>query len=220
MEGPEEPAIAMARRPALCPARGKMREQLRHAPMPLPCPRCRRRTGAPGHQPWTDRQRRCAGALLPLAAQMSLLLLLSSFSVHAFGLQGRLRGDVELRLLEAEDRMTSAAQVLVGRIQRRHPCLLSLPLTQWNSAPCVSGQELDTLRQGELMGAAWQLLHWQPAGPSGGATGTTATLSLEIGLRPSGISAPPRSVYELRLAGPSPWRVQELLPLGLRGERP
>jgi hypothetical protein len=156
--------------------------------------------------------------LLPLAALMSLLLLLGSLSVQAVSLQGRLRGDSALRLQTSEDQLASAAQLLVARIQLRHACLLPLAMEQWAAAGCASAADLVPLHRGEVFGAGWQLLRWQPlAHPEGAATVAEQRLTLEIALDGRGREPSRRAAFELRLAG-LPWRVQELRPLGLRGE--
>jgi hypothetical protein len=160
-----------------------------------------------------------AGFLLPLAALLSLLLLLGSLSVQAVSLQGRLRGSAEQQLQASEDRLASAAQLLVARIQLRHACLLPLALEQWAGAGCADAADLEQLLRGEVFGADWQLLRWQPvAAPHGSATATAEhRLTLELALDGPGRERRRRAVFELRLAG-LPWRVQELRPLGLRGE--
>jgi hypothetical protein len=156
--------------------------------------------------------------VLPMASLMSLFLLLSSLSVQAVSLQGRLRGETDLRLVELEDRLGSAAQRLVARLQLRHPCLLTLPLERWATAACASAADLEPLLEGEVLGARWQLLRWQPSGSSGAAAGSAAAVSFAIGALPDATTTGPHAAFELRLSGPSPWRVRDLRPLGLRGE--
>ena len=164
-------------------------------------------------------RRHPCGFVLPAASLMSLLLLLSSLSVQAVSLQGRLLGSTALRLQEAEDRLASAAQVLVARIQLRHPCLLGQALEQWTAADCVGDADLAPLRQGEALGSAWQLKRWQPEATANGMTPPQQRLMLEIALQPTGSEPGLRAGFELRLTGP-PWQVRELRPLGLRGEMP
>lgn len=151
---------------------------------------------------------------------MSLLMLLGSLSVQAVSLQGRLRGEAERELQTSEDRLISAAQVLVARLQERHPCLLPLALEQWPAGGCASATELALLQRGEALGVGWQLLRWQPiTGLPRTAEPAQRRVSLEIGLERRGRAPSRRAGFELRLAG-LPWRVQELRPLGLRGEAP
>ncbi len=188
--------------------------------MPLSLPPSRRRfplrslLRRPRHQAST------AGFLLPLTTLLSLLMLLGSLSVHAVSLQGRLRGDSELQQRTREDQLASAAQQLVARIQLRHPCLLGLPLEEWAGAGCASAADLEQVRRGEVFGVGWQLLRWQPeAAPAGTAAVAEQRLTLEITLEARGPDTGRRAGFELRLAG-LPWRVQDLRPLGLRGEMP
>jgi hypothetical protein len=152
---------------------------------------------------------------------LSLLLLLGSLSVQAVSLQGRLRGSAEQQLQVSEDRLASAAQLLVARIQLHHACLLPLALEQWAGAGCADATDLEQLLRGEVFGADWQLLHWQPVGAAQGAAAAAAAaeqrLTLEIALAAQGLEPSRRAGFELRLAG-LPWRVVELRPLGLRGE--
>lgn len=164
------------------------------------------------------RQGSSAGFLLPLTTLLSLLMLLGSLSVHAVSLQDRLRGTRELQQQTSEDQLASAAQQLVARIQLRHACLLALPLEQWAGAGCASAADLEPLRRGEVFGVGWQLLRWQPSAPPvETAAAAEQRLMLEIGLEARNRQASRRAGFELQLAG-LPWRVQELRPLGLRGE--
>lgn len=120
-------------------------------------------------------QRRSDGFLMPLAALVSLLLLLGSLSVQAVSLQGRLRGEAERELQAEEDRLHSAAQLLIARLQLRHACLLPLPMEHWAGAGCAGADELAQLRRGSVLGATWQLLRWQPEASSHPAASAAAT---------------------------------------------
>lgn len=164
------------------------------------------------------RQRRTAGLLLPLSGLMSLLLLLGSLSVQTVSLQSRLQGDSEQQLQISEDRLNSAAQLLVARIQQQHACLLLLGLERWSDAACASPSEQALLRQGEVFGSAWQLVRWQPD-TTIQSEGGVQRLTLELALAAQAGALARRSGFELRLAG-QPSQVQELRPLGLRSERP
>jgi len=151
---------------------------------------------------------------------LALLLLLGSLSVQAVSLQGRLRGASELQLRTREDRLASAAQLLVARLQERHACLLPLALEQWPAAGCASAADLAQLQQGQVFGVTWRLLRWQPQPlPADATPSSERQLTLEIDLQAAGDQPAPRAAFGLRLAG-QPWRVQELWPLGLRGEAP
>lgn len=181
-------------------------------------PRRRQRLGRAGATLLPRTRPGSEGFLLPLTTLLSLLMLLGSLSVHAVSLQDRLRGSSELQQQTSEDQLASAAQQLVARIQLRHACLLALPLEQWAGAGCASAADLERLRRGEVFGVGWQLLRWQPGAPTAGTTAAVdQPLTLEIGLEARGPQASRRAGFELRLTG-LPWRVQELRPLGLRGE--
>lgn len=148
-----------------------------------------------------------------------MLLLLGSLSVQAVSLQGQRRGAMEQQLRQAEDRLASAAQALVARIQMQHACLLPLERSSWPLAPCAAAADLVALSAGDLLGSPWQLLRWQPSQPP--ATAAAAPLSMELLLA---LPAAPgatmqRGAFSLRLVG-RPARVLDLRPLGLRGEAP
>lgn len=197
---------------------GTLEETLSRPSMALHHPRPSRRVrrlACPAHP---APKHRTSGFLLPLTTLLSLLMLLGSLSVHAVSLQDRLRGTRELQQQTSEDQLASAAQQLVARIQLRHTCLLALPLEQWAGAGCASAADLEPLRRGEVFGVGWQLLRWQPSTPPvETAAAADQRLTLEIGLEAPGRQASRRAGFELQLAG-LPWRVQELRPLGLRGE--
>lgn len=170
-------------------------------------------------RPWFDRRRRLEGFLLPLAALMSLLLLLGSLSVQAVSLQGQRRVEQEQRLREAEDQLASAAQALVARIQLQHGCLLPLERGSWPAAGCADGADLAALTAGELLGTPWQLQRWQPSPLPNGSDGGPLVVELLLALAPRDGGAALRAAFSLRLVG-QPWRVLELRPLGRRGEAP
>jgi hypothetical protein len=203
---------------AACPAGGTLLDMLSRLSMALHRPRPACRTPRLCSAPAPLRRQRSAGFLLPLTALLSLLLLLGSLSVQAVSLQGRLRGDSERQMQTSEDQLASAAQLLVARLQERHPCLLPLALEQWAGAGCASASDLAQLRRGEVFDTGWQLLRWQPGpSPRGTAEPAQQRLTLEIALEARGRAPRRRAGFELRLTG-MPWRVLELRPLGLRGE--
>lgn len=158
------------------------------------------------------------GFVLPLAALVSLLILLGSLSLQSLSLQGQARGEALGQMAIAEDLLASAAQVLVAEIQLHHPCLLALPQEQWAGAGCVSPMDLAQLGDGEVLGAAWHLVRWQPQATVVAPIPQKA-VDLQIELSASRISPPRRSAFLLRLAG-EPWRVRDLVPLGLRAGLP
>lgn len=95
---------------------------------------------APPPRPVAD-----GGFLLPLASTGALLLLLSSLSLQAMALQERSSLAAQQRRRLREDRLMSAAQLLVGRLQRRHRCLLTRPVQTWPEASCLAGGDLAEL---------------------------------------------------------------------------
>lgn len=134
--------------------------------------------------------------MLPLAISVSLLMLLSSLSFQALALQQRAQVQLQWRQRQLEDTLQSAAQQLVGRLQREQSCLLALPLALWSEVTCSSpllpdgitvlayqpgdsGAQL--LLRREAGGAAASFaLHWQP--PQAGATPQLQRLQF-LGLR-------------------------------------
>lgn len=96
--------------------------------------------------------------MLPLAISGSLLLLLSSLSFQALALQHRAQLQVQQQRLLLEDQLSSAAQRLAGQLQRRHGCLLPLPMAAWSEAPCAEG-----LSAVQLLPADLELLAYSPA---------------------------------------------------------
>lgn len=155
---------------------------------------------------------------MPLASLASLLFLLGGLSVQSLGLQGRLQGESQRRLEVSEDRLVSAAQMLVAEIQLRHACLLTLPRERWPGAGCASDAELTRLTEGNVLGSPWRLRRWQPqAEPS--ADPAQQAIDLQIDLAAAAGSPALGSGFALKLTGP-PWRVRSLLPQGLREATP
>jgi hypothetical protein len=155
---------------------------------------------------------------MPLASLASLLFLLGGLSVQSLGLQGRLQGESQRRQETSEDRLTSAAQMLVAEIQLRHACLLPLPRERWSAAGCATDSELALLAEGTVLGSPWRLRQWQPQGALG-ADPSQQAIDLQIELAAADGSPALGSDFALRLTG-QPWRVSSLLPLGLRGATP
>ena len=104
------------------------------------------------------------GFVLPLAMWASLVLLLGSLSAHTVSLQTRLQGIREQQQRRAEDRLASAGQQLLAALHRSHPCLLELPLPQWDvqGLACAPAQAIADLRQGQALGGSYRLLAWRP----------------------------------------------------------
>ncbi|MBW4530300.1 MAG: hypothetical protein KME02_06365 [Aphanothece saxicola GSE-SYN-MK-01-06B] len=104
------------------------------------------------------------GFVLPLSMGASLVLLLGSLSVHTTSLQVRLQGIREQQQHRAEDRLASAGQQLLADLQRSHPCLLALPLQQWDvqGLACAPAATIASLRAGEVLGSSYRLVDWRP----------------------------------------------------------
>jgi hypothetical protein len=153
---------------------------------------------------------------MPMASLTSLLFLVGGLSLQSLSLQERLQGENQRRLEQAEDRLASAAQMLVGTIQLQHACLLGLAHEQWSSAECATQQQLSRLAEGEMLGSPWRLRRWQPqVSPDL----SHQVVDLELAL-PAGAGSPALvSGFAVRLTG-SPLRVTTLLPLGPRGGKP
>lgn len=168
------------------------------------------------------------GFVLPLAISACLVALLGSLSVQSAVLQNHWLQVSRQGLRQQEDALASAAQQLVGRINRLHPCLLALPLEQWSLAHshCPAPFPLEPLIEGDDPRGHWRLLSWQPGRASetdssasetnSSATATvTATALLE--LTPSaGAMAPRRARFTVLLAG-EPLRAQGVRLVALRG---
>lgn len=116
------------------------------------------------------------GFVLPLAMGASLVLLLGSLSAQTASLQVRLQGVREQQQRRAEDRLASAGQQLLADLQRSHPCLLALPLQQWDlqGLACAPAATIASLRAGQVLGSPYRLVDWRPQL-------TPAELLLEVG---------------------------------------
>jgi len=135
---------------------------------------------------------------LPLASTAGLLLLLSSVSLQTLSLQARRQFLEQLQQRQQEDRLASAAQQLVGRLRREHPCLLELPLSAWAGASCLGDEPVEGLMRGELGELGWRLLRFEPTSSgadlqvaleAGGASGAFALVDGQLrslGLRQAG----------------------------------
>lgn len=104
--------------------------------------------------------------MVPLAMVGSLVLLLSGLSLQGMVLQGRHLQALELRRQQGEDRLASAAQVLVGQLQGPYRCLRSMPSSAWQrgALPVDCPPELDPapLSQWQLDGSVVELISWDP----------------------------------------------------------
>lgn len=152
--------------------------------------------------------------MLPLAISACLVALLGSLSVQSAVLHNHWLQVSRQGLRQQEDALASAAQQLVGRINRLHPCLLALPLEQWTLAGpgCPAPFPLEPLIEGEEQRGHWRLLAWQPRG---GSEVDSVTAQLE--LTPSAGAMPRRRArFTVLLAG-EPLRAQGVRLVSLRG---
>ncbi|MBE9152627.1 hypothetical protein [Cyanobium sp. LEGE 06113] len=109
-----------------------------------------------------------------MASTASLFLVLSSLSLQAMALQERRQLVVRQRLQAREDRLQAAAQAVAGSLQRRHRCLIALPVSawQWQSEQpggCAQSGEVEALLRGPLLAsqpapqsASYTLLQYCP----------------------------------------------------------
>ena len=161
------------------------------------------------------------GFALPLALGVSLVLGLSGLSMQTATLQARARLGSTLQLRRSEDGLMSAAQHLIGQLNRRHSCLLELPLDDWptQGMACANNKEQEAVRGGNVLEMAYRLVEWRPNHRSSGE-GYRAELLLELG--EAGGLRPQRAAYAVelvRLAG-RPLQALDLKELGRRGMRP
>ena len=104
--------------------------------------------------------------MVPLAMAGSLVLLLSSLSLQGMVLQGRQLQALEGARQRREDRLASAAQVLVARLMGPASCLRPLPSSGWirGALPpeCPLELDPDALRRSTVDGFAVELIQWDP----------------------------------------------------------
>lgn len=104
--------------------------------------------------------------MVPLAMAGSLVLLLSSLSLQGMVLQGRQLQALEGARQRREDRLASAAQVLVAQLQGSASCLRPLPSSGWirGALPpeCPPELDPDALRRSTVDGSAVELIQWDP----------------------------------------------------------
>lgn len=152
------------------------------------------------------------GFVLPLALGVSMLLLLSSLSLQTVALQGHFDQLSEAGRGRDEDALVGAAQRLVGELNLRHACLLSLPLSRWahEGQSCASLPQQEAL-VGEAGSFGGRLLAWSP-----GAMEAEALIEAEPAVH-GGIAR--RGVFQVVLHT-DPLRAQSPRLLGLRGVAP
>jgi len=137
-----------------------------------------------------------SGFVLPLAISTSVVLLLGSASLHTLALHGRLRARQQWLATTQRDQLRSAAMTVMAQASDpAQRCVLAWPSSQWSgvAASCPEA-DLDRLRQGDVEGASWQLLHWQPT-----AEGATLQLALNGEVEGSGTGRGGGVAAELRL---------------------
>ena len=104
--------------------------------------------------------------MVPLAMAGSLVLLLSSLSVQGMVLQGRQLQALELRRQQGQDRLASAAQVLIAKLQGPASCLRPVASSGWirGALPpgCPAELDPDSLRHPMVDGSAVELIQWDP----------------------------------------------------------
>ena len=150
--------------------------------------------------------------MLPLALGVSMLLLLSSLSLQTVALQGHFDQVSQAARGRDEDALVGAAQRLVGELNLRHACLLSLPLSRWahEGQSCASLPQQEAL-VGEAGSFGGRLLAWSP-----GAMEAEALIEAEPAVH-GGIAR--RAVFQVVLHT-DPLRAQSPRLLGLRGVAP
>lgn len=150
--------------------------------------------------------------MLPLALGVSMILLLSSLSLQTVALQSHLDQVSQAGRGRDEDALVGAAQRLVGELNRRHACLLSLPLSRWpqEGQSCASLPQQEAL-VGEAGSFGGRLLAWSP-----GATEAEALIEAEPAVA-GGIAR--RAVFKVGLDA-NPLRAQSPRLMSLRGVAP
>ena len=126
------------------------------------------------------------GCVLPLALTTSALLLLSSMSLQTLALHARQRSRQALATARARDAERSVAMVFHQHAAGANACLLALPSAEWElTAGCPLANPA-ALQSGSVADRDWQLLDWQPIGPTAGtlqlhwSDGSQSRLDLEL----------------------------------------
>lgn len=139
------------------------------------------------------------GFAMPLAVGVSGVLLLMSFTLHGMAMQERVQVGARERQQREDDVLVSAAHQLLAALNASHPCLLALPLAQWEGAgaACASPAVVAALKATQVMAVPVRLVVWQPGGNGQMAQ---LTLQLEAGAGRKGR----RARYQVRLLGSPP----------------
>ena len=126
------------------------------------------------------------GFALPLALTTSALLLLSSLSLQTLALHARQRSRQALATAQTLDAERSVAMVFQQHAAGDHACLLAVPSTEWKASEACPGVNPALLQSGRVADRDWQLLDWQPIGPTAGtlqlrwSDGRQSRLDLEL----------------------------------------
>jgi len=175
--------------------------------MPPPRPRPVRRWMQP------RRPRDAApGYAMPLAVAASGVLMLLSLTLHGMAMQERLQVGARERVQREEDLLASAAHQLLATLNASHPCLLGLPLAQWEGASCASPAAVVALKKPQVLAVPVKVLAWQPGG--NGQAGYLA-----VRLEPAPGRAAREGRFGVLLAG-NPIQVAQLGPRLLGGAQP
>lgn len=107
--------------------------------------------------------------VLPAAAGLALVLLLTGLSLQAAVLHERTLLNATLEERQGEDALASAAQRLVHQLDAGGHCLMERPLAEWSQlapacVPAISQEQLERWRELEEAGQRVSLLAWDPAG--------------------------------------------------------
>lgn len=164
--------------------------------------------------PPTALSRQESAYLIPLAAVVSGCLLLLGLTVQAMALQERSRASAMERLRREDDILVSAAHQLLAVLNNTHPCLLTVPHTEWGlpTTACSSPPDVETLTGLEVWSVPVRVQAWTP-----GADGESAELTVQL-LAGQG-RAPRRGRFTVRLTG-SPPQAVDLRSRGAGGEQP
>ena len=133
---------------------------------------------------WPDQQQQ--GFALPLALTTSALLLLSSLSLQTLALHARQRSRQALAIAQTRDAERSVAMAFQQHAAGVDACLLALPSSEWEGSEPCPGANPAALQSGRVAERDWQLLQWQPQGPSAGmlqlrwSDGRQSRLDLEL----------------------------------------
>ena len=126
------------------------------------------------------------GFALPLALTTSALLLLSSLSLQTLALHARQRSSQALATAQTRDAERSVAMAFQQHAAGANACLLALPSAEWELTAACPGANPAALQSGPVADRDWQLLDWQPIGPTAGtlqlhwSDGSQSRLDLEL----------------------------------------